>query len=57
MADESRTQSSSSEPGKTGGDPVVPNRTPMIVTLVLVGLMVLAVLGYGAAEIYSYARN
>ncbi len=34
--------------------PVSGNRTPMIITLVLIGIMVLLVLGYGIAEIAAY---
>ncbi len=34
--------------------PVSGNRTPMIFTLAVLGLIVLAVIGYGVAEIVSY---
>ncbi|MCW2779533.1 MAG: hypothetical protein JWN17_3258 [Frankiales bacterium] len=34
--------------------PVSGNRTPMIITLAILGLIVLAVIGYGVAEITSY---
>jgi hypothetical protein len=34
--------------------PVSGNRTPMIVTLSVIGLLVLLVLGYGIAEIVGY---
>ena len=37
--------------------PVSGNRTPMIITLVVVGLMVLLVLGYGIATIAAYLRE
>ena len=34
--------------------PVSGNRTPMIITLSILALVVLAVIGYGVAEIVSY---
>ena len=34
--------------------PVSGNRTPMIIALVFIGVLVLAVLGYGIAEIGAY---
>jgi hypothetical protein len=37
--------------------PVAGNRTPMIITLVAIGLLVLAVLGYGVAQIIGYASD
>ena len=37
--------------------PVSGNRTPMIITLTLIGIMVLLVLGYGIAEIAAYVTK
>ncbi|MDP9408031.1 MAG: DUF6480 family protein [Actinomycetota bacterium] len=37
--------------------PAIGNRTPMIITLVLIGLIVLSVLVYGIAEISSYLSD
>lgn len=37
--------------------PVAGNRTPMIITLVVIGLFVLLVVGYGIAQIASYLSN
>ena len=37
--------------------PVSGNRTPMIITLALIGLMVLLVLGYGIAQIFQYLNK
>lgn len=35
--------------------PATPNRTPMIVTLVVLAIIVVAVVGYGIAQITAYA--
>ena len=37
--------------------PISGNRTPMIFTLVIVGLFVLMVVGYGIAQIVAYATK
>lgn len=37
--------------------PVSPSRTPMIVGLVFTAVLVLAVLGYGIAQILAYATK
>ncbi len=37
--------------------PISPNRTPMIIGLAFIALIVLAVLGYGVAEIITYATK
>ncbi len=37
--------------------PVSGNRTPMIITLVVIGLLVLLVVGYGVAQIAQYLRE
>ncbi|MCW2606123.1 MAG: hypothetical protein JWO60_816, partial [Frankiales bacterium] len=37
--------------------PVSGNRTPMIITLVIIGLFVLLVLAYGVAQITSYLNK
>ncbi len=57
--------SADSMSGATGDDrrgtpnmgPVSGNRTPMIITLVVVGLLVLLVLGYGVAQIVTYVKE
>jgi hypothetical protein len=43
-------------PGTPNHGPVSGNRTPMIIALSILGLIVLAVLGYGAAELIGYLR-
>jgi len=43
--------------GTPNHGPVSGNRTPMIITLALLGVIVLAVLGYGVAELIGYARQ
>ncbi len=37
--------------------PLVPNRTPMFIGLAFIALLVLAVLGYGVAQIITYASK
>ena len=51
--------------GATGDDrkntpnmgPISGNRTPMIITLVIIGLFVLMVVGYGIAQIAAYVNK
>lgn len=43
--------------GTPNHGPISGNRTPMIITLVFLGLIVLSLLGYGVAEIVGYLRR
>jgi len=44
-------------PGTPNQGPVAGNRTPMIVTLAVLAVLVLAVIGYGIAEAVGYLRQ